>query len=66
MGVLKFLFLMLVAISTTLFCVISFDEMGIFIPESDDLTDLIVAVGCMVITFFCVVIVTGLLAMAIY
>lgn len=66
MGVLKLIFLMLVAISTTLFCLISFDEVGILIPESNDFSDWILSIGCVVLTFFCVVIATGLLAIAIY
>ena len=66
MGVLKIIFLMLVAISTALFCLISFDEIGIFIPESNKLTDWVLSICCMILSFFCTAIVTGLLAFAIY
>jgi hypothetical protein len=66
MEILKLVFLMVVALSTTLFCLISFDEADLLIPQSNDLSDWIVAVGCVVLTFFCAIIVTGLLAIAIY
>lgn len=64
--VLKFMFLMLVAISVTLLLIMPFDEIGILIPESNDLVDWIIAIFCGVITFFCAIIVTVLVAMAIY
>ena len=64
--VLKFTFLMLVAISVTLILIIPFDEIGILIPESDDLADWIIAIFCGLLVFFCAVIVTVLLANAIY
>lgn len=66
MEILKLVFLMVVALSTTLFCLISFDEADLLIPKSDDLSDWIVSIGCVILTFFCAFIVTGLLAIAIY